>query len=210
MAPAQLILPLKTQNADEINSYRRIRGAFGKTLNPKIVVNVYAVEGKALVALEPRYNDKSSVYLLMDPLYLTRRLADFKLDTNGGIKYAFINEYYAKVGELTVLIKGVSLFGVHIAAKILALDPWHLFTSWAQHLIISSSYTNILNIYTFATYARWQGHARAARRSRSTEPIVTDIPMEVFDMSCGQAFQPGGRRNRTIARGTWTLRRAMS
>lgn len=40
LAPVQLMLCLKTQNAGKINSYRWIYNAFGRILNPEIVVNV--------------------------------------------------------------------------------------------------------------------------------------------------------------------------
>ncbi|KAK3360396.1 hypothetical protein B0T25DRAFT_578343 [Lasiosphaeria hispida] len=39
LAPVQLMLCLKTQNAGKINSYRWIYNAFGRILNPEIVVN---------------------------------------------------------------------------------------------------------------------------------------------------------------------------
>lgn len=90
------------------------------------------------------------LYMLMNLVYLTKRLVDFRLDAEGGSNYAFINEYYSDVGQVTVFITAVSVFGVYIAAGILSLDPWHLVTSWAQYMFVSSSYTNILNIYAFS------------------------------------------------------------
>lgn len=90
------------------------------------------------------------LYMLMNLVYLTKRLIDFKLGAQGGSNYAFINEYYSDVGDVTVLVTGASVFGVYIAAGILSLDPWHLITSWAQYMFVSTSYTNILNIYAFS------------------------------------------------------------
>ncbi|KAH7121804.1 chitin synthase-domain-containing protein, partial [Dactylonectria estremocensis] len=89
-------------------------------------------------------------YMIMNLIYLTVRLLNFKLRDDGGNNYVFISEYFSDVGWLTVLVAAVSIFGVYIAAAIFALSPWHLFTSWAQYLFISSSYTNILNIYAFS------------------------------------------------------------
>ncbi|KAL1878001.1 Chitin synthase, class 3 [Diaporthe australafricana] len=71
------------------------------------------------------------LYMLMNLVYLTKRLVDFRLDAEGGSNYAFINGYYSDVGQVTVIVTGVSVFGVYIAAGIV-------------------SYTNILNIYAFS------------------------------------------------------------
>lgn len=71
------------------------------------------------------------IYLLMNLVYLTKRLLDYKLDTDGGSNYAFINEYYSDVGFLTVCVTAVSVFGVCIVAGVVSLDPWYLVTSWS-------------------------------------------------------------------------------
>ncbi|RYO83170.1 hypothetical protein DL766_001491 [Monosporascus sp. MC13-8B] len=90
------------------------------------------------------------MYMLMNLIYLTKRLVDFKMDTNGGSSYNYITEYYTDVGPITVMVTAVSAFGFYIAAGILYLDPWHLFHSWVQYLFISSTYTNILKTYAFS------------------------------------------------------------
>ncbi|KAH8885871.1 glycosyltransferase family 2 protein [Thozetella sp. PMI_491] len=90
------------------------------------------------------------LYLMVNLIYLTKRLVDSKLDPNGGSSYNYISEYYSDVGSLTVLVTAVSVFGVYIAAGIICLDPWHLLHSWGPYLLISSSYTNILKTYAFS------------------------------------------------------------
>ncbi|GAA5862671.1 hypothetical protein JCM8547_003508 [Rhodosporidiobolus lusitaniae] len=40
-------------------------------------------------------------------------------------------------------------FGVYIVSAILYLEPWHLFHSMPQYLLIAPSFTNILNVYAF-------------------------------------------------------------
>ncbi|KAI5458721.1 chitin synthase-domain-containing protein [Mariannaea sp. PMI_226] len=101
-------------------------------------------------------------YLTMNLVYLMWRLIEFKISADGGTNYGFINEYFSDVGWVTILVTGVSIFGVYIATGILALSPWHLLTSWAQYLFISSSYTNILNIYAFSNWYRY-------RKERNTD-----------------------------------------
>ncbi|KAH7121501.1 chitin synthase-domain-containing protein [Dactylonectria macrodidyma] len=118
-------------------------------------------------------------YMMMNLIYLTVRLLGFKLRDDGGNNYAFINEYFSDVGWLTVLVTSISIFGVYIAAGILALSPWHLFTSWAQYLFISSSYTNILNIYAFSNVndVSW-GH-KTGKTELAQMPVSTEETSQV-------------------------------
>ena len=90
------------------------------------------------------------LYLIINLIYLTKRLIDYKTDPDGASSYGYISEYYADVGSLTVLVTAISVFGVYIVAGIVCLDPWHLLHSWAPYMFISSSYTNILKTYAFS------------------------------------------------------------
>ncbi|KAM0430065.1 hypothetical protein ACHAPT_006071 [Fusarium lateritium] len=90
------------------------------------------------------------VYLIMNLIYLVKRVSDLKADNTGASSYAYIGEFYADIGEPTIMVAAFAVFGVYIITTILAFDPWHLFTSFAQFLFISSSYVNILNIYAFS------------------------------------------------------------
>ncbi|KAK7916947.1 chitin synthase B [Apiospora marii] len=89
-------------------------------------------------------------YLLVNLIYLTKRLVDLKTNPDATGSYAYIGEYYSDLGELTVLVTAVATFGIYIAAGILCFDPWHLFHSWAPYLFISSSYNNTLKAYAFS------------------------------------------------------------
>ncbi|KAF5983770.1 CHS-3 chitin synthase 3 [Fusarium coicis] len=89
-------------------------------------------------------------YLIMNLIYLVKRVTDYKADDTGSSNYAYIGEFYADIGQSTIIVAGFSVFGVYILSALLALDPWHLLTSFAQFLFISSSYVNILNIYAFS------------------------------------------------------------
>lgn len=133
------------------------------------------------------------LYMLMNLVYLTKRLIDFKLNAEGGSNDAFINEYYSDVGDVTVLVTGASVFGVYIAAGILSLDPWNLFTSWAQYMFLSSSYTNILNIYAFSnvygvSWGEHSGKASIHLAGTFRDPSSLKVPMT--------QQEPGQRRDR--------------
>jgi len=43
----------------------------------------------------------------------------------------------------------VSTFGIYFMASFLYRDPWHMFTSLIQYLLLAPSFTNILNVYAF-------------------------------------------------------------
>ncbi|KAJ7647384.1 glycosyltransferase family 2 protein [Roridomyces roridus] len=49
-----------------------------------------------------------------------------------------------------MLFSVVITYGLYASSSILALDPWHMLTSFIPYLLLSPSYINILNIYAFS------------------------------------------------------------
>jgi len=43
----------------------------------------------------------------------------------------------------------VSTFGIYLFASFLYRDPWHMFSSFPQYLLLAPSFTNVLNVYAF-------------------------------------------------------------
>jgi chitin synthase len=111
------------------------------------------------------------VYFIMNVIYLFKRVADVRFkDSNQGAKnFEYINVYYSDIGDVTVVVSSVAVFGVYIAAGFLHLDPWHIFTSYAQYLFIVSSYTNILNIYAFSNFNDHSWGCKGARPEPSVQ-----------------------------------------
>ncbi|KAL9114526.1 MAG: hypothetical protein Q9227_001607 [Pyrenula ochraceoflavens] len=115
------------------------------------------------------------VYFLMNVTYIFKRVADvrFKASTQDAKNFEYINTYYSDIGDLTIIISGVAVFGVYIVAGLLHLDFWHIFTSYAQYNWVLPSYTNILSIYAFSNFndRSWgheNPHAEPAFQSSST------------------------------------------
>lgn len=52
----------------------------------------------------------------------------------------------------TVIIALAATFGLYFVASFMYLDPWHMFSSFPQYLLIMSSYVNILNVYAFSNW----------------------------------------------------------
>lgn len=49
----------------------------------------------------------------------------------------------------TLIISVMSTFGIWLIASLLMFDPWHMFTSFIQYMLLTPTYTNILNVYAF-------------------------------------------------------------
>jgi len=48
-----------------------------------------------------------------------------------------------------ILIALISTFGLYFIASFMYLDPWHMFHSFIQYLLLAPSYMNVLNVYAF-------------------------------------------------------------
>ena len=55
-------------------------------------------------------------------------------------------------GTGIVIIALGGTFGLYFLASFLYLDPWHMFTSFPQYLLLMSSYCNIISVYAFSNW----------------------------------------------------------
>ncbi|ROW00794.1 hypothetical protein VMCG_06498 [Cytospora schulzeri] len=60
------------------------------------------------------------------------------------------------VGELfknkvfyTLIVSVMSTYGIWLIASLLMFDPWHMLTSLVQYMLLTPTFTNILNVYAF-------------------------------------------------------------
>ncbi|CAM1502291.1 Fc.00g042750.m01.CDS01 [Cosmosporella sp. VM-42] len=120
------------------------------------------------------------IYLIVNIIFLIKRIIEFRADTSGASNYAYIREFFADLGETTIIVAAFSVFGVYFLAAGLAWDAWHLLTSFAQFLFVSSSYVNIPNIYAFSNThdVTWGKEARyeelPTQRPTDAEPTVAE------------------------------------
>ncbi|CCF56199.1 hypothetical protein KAFR_0A07650 [Kazachstania africana CBS 2517] len=85
------------------------------------------------------------VYLIFCSIFMiVKTFQDVLKDRNVTFKGLFSEETFADM-----LISVLSTYGLYIASSIICLQPWHMLTSFAQYLLLSPSYINILNIYAF-------------------------------------------------------------
>jgi chitin synthase len=73
-----------------------------------------------------------------------------QLDTSSPEKFAA--SFFNSDGVGIIIIALAATFGLYFVASFAYLDPWHMFTSFPQYLLIMSSYVNILNVYAFSNW----------------------------------------------------------
>ncbi|KAI9670513.1 MAG: Chitin synthase, class 2 [Caeruleum heppii] len=72
----------------------------------------------------------------------------FDTDSPGEFAKSFFSDKSAGI----IIIALAATFGLYFVASFMYLDPWHMFTSFPQYLLIMSSYVNILNVYAFSNW----------------------------------------------------------
>lgn len=92
-------------------------------------------------------------YIICDSFYLVVHAfssgAPIKVDD--GTK-TFLTSLFNPGGAGIVLIALAATFGLYFVASFLYMDPWHMFTSFGQYLLMMTSYINILMVYAFSNW----------------------------------------------------------
>lgn len=60
-----------------------------------------------------------------------------------------LDELFKNPVFYTLIVSVMSTYGLWLVASILMFDPWHMVTSFVQYMLLSPTYTNILNVYAF-------------------------------------------------------------
>ena len=87
----------------------------------------------------------------MDSLYLVVNAFSNGLGLNGDAE-DIVKSFFSTTGTSIILVALAATFGLYYVASFLYLDPWHMFTSFGQYLLLMSSYINILMIYAFSNW----------------------------------------------------------
>ncbi|KFX92150.1 hypothetical protein V490_05541 [Pseudogymnoascus sp. VKM F-3557] len=64
----------------------------------------------------------------------------------------FTTNIFSSNSSGIILIALAATFGLYFVASFLYLDPWHMFHSFPQYLLVASSYINILNVYSYSNW----------------------------------------------------------
>lgn len=60
-----------------------------------------------------------------------------------------ISELFKNEVFYTLIVSVMSTFGIWLIASLLMFDPWHMITSLGQYMLLTPTYTNVLNVYAF-------------------------------------------------------------
>jgi chitin synthase len=94
-------------------------------------------------------------YIIVDSFYLVIKAFTSPdgtgLDTTG-TPDDFLRSFVSSTGSGIIIIALAATFGLYFVASFLYLDPWHMFTSFPQYLLMMTSYINILMVYAFSNW----------------------------------------------------------
>ena len=106
----------------------------------------------------------------------------------------FVRSFFSGSGAAGVIIIAlITIYGLYFIASFMYLDPWHMFHSFPQYLVLMSTYINILNVYAFNNWhdVSWgtKGSDKAEALPSATvtkgekdEAVVEEIEKEQADI----------------------------
>ncbi|KAI3597856.1 chitin synthase [Moniliophthora roreri] len=99
-----------------------------------------------------------------------------------GKTFSYVNFFFASsMGSLVAAL--LSTFGIYFISSFLYADPWHMFSSLFQYLLLAPSFTNVLNVYAFCNLhdvswgTKGSDKAEALPSLTSSKPEGSDVPV---------------------------------
>lgn len=89
------------------------------------------------------------IYLLFAAIFITVKSVQKQLDPATGHLHFTVGLIFSDPLFFTLVVSMVSTYLLYFVMSILFLDPWHMFTSFAQYMLLTPTYINILNVYAF-------------------------------------------------------------
>ncbi|RMZ85327.1 hypothetical protein DV737_g707, partial [Chaetothyriales sp. CBS 132003] len=95
------------------------------------------------------------LYIIVDSMYLVVRAFTVTdstdIDVDDGVA-KFFSSFFSSTGPGIIIIALAATFGLYFVASFLYMDPWHMFTSFGQYLLLMPSFINVLMIYAFSNW----------------------------------------------------------
>ncbi|WVQ82320.1 hypothetical protein IAT38_004448 [Cryptococcus sp. DSM 104549] len=88
-----------------------------------------------------------SLYLITCSVILSVVAFKGALKDGGSIGQKLGNLFNSTNGVLVAAV--MSTIGIYLIASFLYRDPWHMFSSFPQYMLLAPSFTNVLNVYAF-------------------------------------------------------------
>ncbi|EEB99326.1 hypothetical protein MPER_01014, partial [Moniliophthora perniciosa FA553] len=99
-----------------------------------------------------------------------------------GKALSYVNFFFtSSMGSLVAAL--LSTFGIYFISSFLYGDPWHMFSSLFQYLLLAPSFTNVLNVYAFCNLhdvswgTKGSDKAEALPSLTSSKPKGSDAPV---------------------------------
>lgn len=92
------------------------------------------------------------LYIIVDSIYLVVHAFSGGLGFQGESADEIAKSLFAPGGTVIILVAIFATFGLYFLASFLYLDPWHMFSSFGQYLLLMSSYVNVLMVYAFSNW----------------------------------------------------------
>jgi chitin synthase len=85
-------------------------------------------------------------YLMFASIFITVRSIQETVNDADGFS---VSDIFKDQIFFTLIVSLASTYVMWFVVSILFLDPWHMFTSFIQYLLMTPTYINILNVYAF-------------------------------------------------------------
>jgi chitin synthase len=125
-------------------------------------------------------------YLMFASVFIT--VKSVQAETKTGFKLAdlFQNSIFS-----TLIVSMLSTYVLYFIVSFLFFDPWHMFTSFIQYLLLTPTYINILNVYAFCnthditwgTKGDTKPEKLGAASVSADGKIKVDVPTEDADLN---------------------------
>lgn len=90
--------------------------------------------------------EPSPSYLMFAAVYIS--VIAIKTDVNDADGFNVADLFKNQV-FYTLIVSVMSTYGIWLIASLLMFDPWHMITSLGQYMLLTPTFTNILNVYAF-------------------------------------------------------------
>lgn len=85
-------------------------------------------------------------YLMFASVFITVKSVQSQIRDNNGFS---VGDLFKEKVFATLIVSLLSTYVMWLVVSIIFLDPWHMFTSFIQYLLMTPTYINILNVYAF-------------------------------------------------------------
>ncbi|KAF2675441.1 chitin synthase-like protein [Microthyrium microscopicum] len=110
-------------------------------------------------------------YLLVLSFYLLARALGGNALLEG---FNDLDKFFSPDGVGVILIAVVATFGLYYVASFLYWDPWHMFTSFPQYLLLMPSFINILNVYAFSNWHDVSWGTKGSDKAEALPSVKTE------------------------------------